>query len=425
MRQMDRKIRILVIATNRWFSIGQFLSALIRVGFEVAIICPPGNPIEHIRNLSARYKYRSWRSENSIRNAIADWKPALLVCNDDVAVRELHKMYRQACIETSCPESAALVNLIQLSLGDPRSFAISTSKSRQISVALTLKIACPPTTVLNAYQDLDRHLGHLIYPALVKSDQSWGGRGVRTVHTDRELLQAILELSFPHDWPKSLKWLVARALTAVPVVWRPPLPQDLNFQSYIGGRPANRAVVCWQGKILAGITVEAIETDSEFGPTTLARIIEHAEITETAEKIVESQRLSGFLGFDFVLDHANRAWFLEMNPRVTPACHLRFRAPSLAAALFLKLTGEQPSSEIREVPEDMIALFPNRVSTKSGQYSYFDDVPEEEPAFVKACRRAQFRRKILGWRKFGGGRQINGSARKSPIALLPEGTNDI
>ena len=77
----------------------------------------------------------------------------------------------------------------------------------------------------------------------------------------------------------------------------------MSLQSYIQGRPANRAVLCWRGKVLAGITIEAIETEPAFGPTTLARIIDHAELAEVAEKIVDNQSLSGFFGFDFVIDH--------------------------------------------------------------------------------------------------------------------------
>ena len=379
--------RILIVATNKWFSVGQFLAALIQVGFDVAVVCPSGNPIKHIKRLSARYTYSSFRSQKSIRAAIADWKPQLLVCNDDRAVRELHNIHRQARAEAGRPESGALAELIEFSLGASQGFATSRSKSRIISVAQALQIACPPTIVFNSYRDIDRHLGRITFPALLKLDESWGGRGVRLVYDDRDLMRAALELSFPHEWPKSVKSLLARVIDVVPIAYRPPLPQNTSLQHYVCGKPANRAVLCWKGKILAGITIEAIETSSEFGPTTLAHIFEHAEITEATEKIVQSQRLSGFLGFDFMIDHANQAWFVEMNPRVTPACHLRFKAPSLPAALFLQLTGELPHGDTREVPGDRIALFPNRVSNATGSRTYFDDTPEDEPAFLEACRR--------------------------------------
>jgi hypothetical protein len=160
-------------------------------------------------------------------------------------------------------------------LGDCRSFAISRSKSRLISAAQELKILCPPTNVVNSYQDIDRQLGRIVYPVLIKLDDSWGGLGVRLAHNQRELLRATLELSFPHNWHWSLKRLAAQVIQHLPNRWRLPLPQNINIQSYVLGRPANRAVVCWNGRILAGISVEALETRSQFGPTTLAKILDH------------------------------------------------------------------------------------------------------------------------------------------------------
>lgn len=411
-------MRVLVIATNQWSSMGQLLSALSEVGFEVGVICPSKSPIREINKLSARYKYRPSQSLTSIRAAIADWSPSLLVCNDDVAVRELQTIHYQACIDPSGPENTGLIDLIESSLGDRKSFAISRSKSRLMSVAEALDIPCPLTTTVSAYQDIDRQLGRLAYPAIVKLDESWGGRGVRLVHNHDELLRTALELSFPHDWPKSLKRLAARSIQHLPKRWRPGLPQNLNIQRYISGRPANRAVVCWQGKILAGITVEALETDTEFGPTTLARIIEHNEVTVATEKIVMSQRLSGFLGFDFMIDSETRAWLLEMNPRATPSCHLRFKAASLPAAFFLELTGKQPADDVRELPQDTIALFPNRLKKKRALHLYFDDVPEDEPEFVKASRQSTLLQKISRKRKFRGAISKPFSKKLTNLILL-------
>lgn len=202
---MSQKTRILVIATNEWPAIGQLLLALMKVGFEVAAVCPPGSPIRKIRSLSVRYNYRSRQSLASIKSAIADWGPFLLVCNDDVAVRELHAIYRQARTEIGNPESAGLIDLIELSLGDPPSFAVTRSKSRILSVAQTLNIRCPSTIVVKSYDDIARQLGRIEYPLLIKLDELWGGRGVRIAYNDRELLFAVLELSFPLIWPKSLK----------------------------------------------------------------------------------------------------------------------------------------------------------------------------------------------------------------------------
>lgn len=418
---MPHKPRILVIVTNKWFSIGQFLLALIRVGFEVAILCPPGSPIEQIGKLSALYRYSCRRPQKSIRSAIADWNPLFLICNDDLAVRELQNIHRQARLEPDRSESGMLLKLIELSLGDHRSFATSRSKSRIISVAQQLSVNCPSTIVFDTYNDLDRYLGRVIYPALIKLDESSGGRGIRIVHSEHELLHAVAELSLPYDWPRSVKSLLARMVGLLPVRCRPSLPPRTSVQSYIQGRPANRAVLCWRGKVLAGITIEAIETEPYFGPTTLARIIDDPELTAVAEKIVDNQNLSGFFGFDFVIDQSSRAWFVEMNPRVTPACHLRFRAPSLPAALLLQLTGELAESDTREVPEERIALFPNRISNDARLHPYFDDTPEEEPAFLEACHRSRFLRRLSARMRSRDDKQGQFDQMTRPV--MPEGRN--
>jgi ATP-grasp domain len=391
---MLQKMRIMMIATNQWPATGQLLLALMKVGFEIAVVCPPGSPISKIRNLSVRYNYSSRQSLATIKAAIADWAPSLLVCNDDVAVRELHAIHQQALIEIGSRESAGLIDLIESSFGDPPSFAVTRSKSRLLSIAQALNVRCPSTIVVSTYEEIDRQLGRIQYPVLIKLDDSWGGRGVRLANNDRELLFAVLELSFPFIWPKLLKRLAARITQHLPRRWRMPPPQNISIQSYVSGRPANRAVVCWQGMVLAGISVEAIETASQFGPTTLARIVDEGELADAAKKIVANQKLSGFLGFDFMLDCANRAWLLEMNPRATPTCHLRFGAPSLPASLFSAVAGRQPNDDVREVPQDMIAVFPNRVSQQS-LHSYFEDAPEGEQDFVEASKKSAFLGAIL------------------------------
>ena len=422
MQRMPQKPRILVIVTNKWFSVGQFLLALIRVGFDVAILCPPGNPIEKIGKLSALYRYSSRRPQKSIRSAIANWKPLFLICNDDAAVCELQSIHREAYLEPNRANDGMLVKLIELSLGNRQSFATSRSKSRIIRVAQELGINCPPTIIFDTYKDLDRYRDQLVYPALIKLDESSGGRGIRLVNSEQELSRAVLELSFPHDWPKSLKSVLAKIVEMLPVCYRPGLPPRSSLQRYIPGRPANRAVLCWQGKVLAGITIEAIESDPEFGPTTLARIVEHPELTEAAKMIAYDQNLSGFFGFDFVIDPSNRAWFVEMNPRVTPACHLRFRSPSLPATLFLQLTGELAERDTRDVPKERIALFPNRISNEARSHPYFDDTPEEEPAFLEACRRSRLLRRLSGSMRFPTDMH-RGLDDQVSTPAIPEGTN--
>jgi len=165
-----------------------------------------------------------------------------------------------------------------------------------------------------------------------------------------------------------------------------PLRRTISLQQYIVGRPANRAVVCWKGKVLGGISVEAVEVSHEHGPASVVRIIDHLEMTTVAERIVKRLQLSGFVGFDFVLDFANRAWLLEMNPRVTPICHFSLAdGRNLAGSLYTQMTGHQPASSPATIHRDLIALFPDGV-VRSSVSNYLEscqhDVPRDEPELV-------------------------------------------
>jgi hypothetical protein len=147
-------------------------------------------------------------------------------------------------------------------------------------------------------------------------------------------------------------------------------------------------VLCWQGEVLAGISVEAVETTHATGPSTVVRVIDQPEMKSVAEKLVRQLNLSGFCGFDFVIDHASgKPYLIELNPRPTPSCHLALNSETdMVCALFAKLAGAQPRrSPKRDVPE-LIAYFPQELwRNRSSTYfrTAFHDVPWEEPDFVE------------------------------------------
>ena len=45
-------------------------------------------------------------------------------------------------------------------------------------------------------------------------------------------------------------------------------------------------------------------------------------MTVIAQMMVETLSVVRIIGFDFVLDSKNAAWLIEINPHVTPICHL-------------------------------------------------------------------------------------------------------
>src|ERR1700722_13823766 len=137
-------------------------------------------------------------------------------------------------------------------------------------------------------------------------------------------------------------------------------------QEFISGVPANRAVLCWKGTVVAGISVEACETIKLFGATSLARIIDNDQMSRTADLLVARLGMSGFVGFDFVLDCAGNALLLEMNARVTPIAHIPTERGDLISALYTQMTGRPPALSRPKIAQNKIALFPQEVLRSKG-----------------------------------------------------------
>jgi hypothetical protein len=192
----------------------------------------------------------------------------------------------------------------------------------------------------------------------------------------------------PINWPARLKAALAgRSLVSLFgrfSRW----PRKLCLQEYVSGRPANRAVVCWKGEVLAGISVEALQTSYEFGPASVVRIIDHPEMQTATQTLIKHLGLSGYVGFDFVLDDEDKAWLLEMNARVTPIAHFNIKQGGLSAALAMQLLGTKPAPVGRVIRDRTVAMFPQEIArSSSSEYLAVahHDVPWEEPRFVKEC----------------------------------------
>ena len=128
-------------------------------------------------------------------------------------------------------------------------------------------------------------------------------------------------------------------------------------QSFINGRPANCAVVCWQGNVLASVAVEVIEARSATGPANMVRLVPGQEMIAAASKIARRLGISGFFGLDFMIEEGTGAVYLiEMNPRCTPPCALPLGVgPNFVAAFHAQLTGHALSSDQPAVEQKVIA----------------------------------------------------------------------
>ena len=194
----------------------------------------------------------------------------------------------------------------------------------------------------------------------------------------------------------------------------------VSAQELVTGRPMNYGAVCWEGRALGGVTVEVVEHEANNGPATVVRLVDSPAMAAVAARLVAAMRLSGFCGFDFMVEAASgRHLLLEINPRVTSASYLSTSSgTSLPFHLSRHLHGAVPAGAAGPaVPGLTVALFPHELQRdpSSAHLSRaIHNVPWDEPDFVRACISAPARH---DWLRRGGLRALRAWWRRASATL--------
>ena len=403
---------MLVISASLWPIAGRISIALSKAGFCVGALSRTDSVIRKVKAIHAHFILKPWARKRSIVSAINAFAPDLLVCTDDDVVSDLHRIYQDVS-KLAEPNSALRVaRLIEASLGNPETFPIAREKSRLIEFAGALGVRCPRTIVVSDETALDHEIEKLQFPVVLKADGTCGGAGVRLVYERAEARKAFRELSMPG-------WLGVMVQSFDELTYQPLLDgirrrrRIVTLQEYISGRPANRALLCSRGTVLAGLSVEVHQTQHSTGPSTVSGIIHNREMQVAAETLVRGLGLTGYHGFDFVIDGTNQAWLLELNSRVTSMSHLSVGEFNPAAMLFSYISKNEiaPAAE-SPLMDKLIAQFPQewqRCPDSDYLRSCFHDAPWDEPEFARAClssqaqtsRTARFRQRVARMIGFG------------------------
>jgi ATP-grasp domain len=154
-------------------------------------------------------------------------------------------------------------------------------------------------------------------------DETWGGMGVTIVRTAAEAERAFARLRAWPGFPRALKRLLINCDATLLRRVLDKRQSVVSLHRYVDGRPANAAVACWKGKVLAAVLAEVLESDGPTGPATVMRVVTHPGMSSAIERMVDQLQLSGLCGFDFILRaESGDAVLIELNPRATPACRL-------------------------------------------------------------------------------------------------------
>jgi hypothetical protein len=409
---------VLLTETTRWPAPARLAIALSAVGCEVSALCrTPGNPLLKTHAVRRAFSYSGLRPLESIVAAVDVVQPHLIIPCDDRGVKHLHELHAQSLSKGE--SGRALAELIERSLGFPESYPIVSSRYELLRVAAEESILVPSTYRIESVQDVRACFSRQMSTLVLKADGTWGGGGVRFAESTDQAERDFLELTTLPSAAETIKrmllnrersWLLPRSSQPRPSV---------IAQSWICGRPANCAVSCWKGRVLAGIAVDVLSSDGVKGPASVVRIVDNAAMMHAAERIAARLGLSGIFGLDFMIDYEKGATYLiEMNPRCTPLCHLQMGSDhDLVGALVAQLA-EHPYRPANACTEnDCIAYFPQAWNTKSEFLNVsFHDIPQGEPALVQELLHPWSQRSLLG-RMVDGIRRMRGQDTSSAVAF--------
>jgi len=351
--------RPMILTTMRWFSAARLAYALAESGFAVSACRPRGHVLELVDGLTGDHRLNRLRQLHSLASAIRGAKPDIVLCDDERALVLLRRLH--ARIHATDPQMAAL---IARSLGDVAAWPSIKSRTAFAREARALGIAAPDTAVIASADALAQWAAEREPPIVLKTDGSWGGRGVAVIRDKEDLRDAWRTVSNPPRLSRAVKRMVFNFEAGGLASWLRRRRPTVNAQQFVYGREAIATVACVDGVVHALVCLEVVQASEARGPASVVRIINHPTMAEAARRLVGKFGLTGFCGFDFILTEAGEARLLELNPRVTPTCHLLVEGDYLrprTIALF-------PAEMVRDAESDTAGIV---------------DVPTRAPALIR------------------------------------------
>src|SRR5206468_1805020 len=127
--------------------------------------------------------------------------------------------------------------------------------------------------------------GHRL-PIVLKTDGSWGGRGVAVIREDADLRDAWRTVSNPPRLARGVKRLLFNSEAGPLAAWIRRAHPVVNAQKFVQGREAIVTAACVDGAVQALVCLEVMQESEAKGPAAVVRIIDHPGMAEAARRLV-------------------------------------------------------------------------------------------------------------------------------------------
>lgn len=397
------KPRVLIATAREWVTTARMALALASLGCEVDLLSPAGHPARVTGAVSRWTRYNPMRPFRSLERALELGQPAAIMLADELM---MHRVEQLSGKEDRF--GLQLLDLVERTGASPAVMQAARSRLTFLDLAREEGIAVPETVALNDESEIDAAARGLGLPLVLKADGSAGGQGVRVtrslpdaqsawraLHQPPSLLRALKRGVVDREWGHVRSWMrrETRAVTA---------------QRFISGGERTGMAVADRGRMLASVEFDVVHFTHDRGPSSAVRIVDDQEMATAMRKLIARLGLSGFCGFDFMVDPAGgRPLVIEMNARPTQLAHFAAGpGKDLVAAYVREVVG---LSTVADRPaatdQSVIALFPQELARDPASpllHEAHHDVPWEAPALAEcALKRARSSLSLDELRKAG------------------------
>jgi hypothetical protein len=369
--------RLLLITGRRWVVTSRLALAARNAGFSVYLLAPKGHPLEALPWVHPFARFSTVRPGRCVARAMKRMAFDLVVAADDVAAAAVFDAYLSGRLD----QDSGLT--IRRSFGEPGTFAIRHSRAGIGEIVVRAGIPAPRTWLVPDEESLVPVLRLAGFPAVLKSDGTFGGRGVTVVRDAGEARDAYRRLASP---PRLMRGLIDLLRESDTYNLNRSLLRKrrlVSIQEFVDGEPATVSAVAWEGTVLGQVGFRVIRTRTPNGPSSVIEPMQHGDMARAATAVASELGLSGPFGLDFIVSRdGSTASLLELNPRATSTTHLQ--VPWQGRPLFHLLAdqvGLHAPDHSSPLSAGLIALFPPDTGSDDDDANPLDvhvDVPDDQ-----------------------------------------------